>query len=333
MLLLNSCAREQQEMVTDNGPTKTDTELIKQAKTYFKPLPKIAENPENKITEEKIKLGKMLFFDTRLSFQGNNSCNSCHNLNAYGVDNLPTSRGDAGYFGERNASTVYNAALQTIQFWDGRAKNVEEQAGFPILNPIEMDIPNEAFIEKKIREIETYQIMFKAAYPNEKESITFSNIKKSIAAFERTLITPSKFDDFLNNDYNALTVEEKKGLKTFIESGCINCHNGIVIGATQMQKFGLYYDYRKFTNSKKNDEGLKMLTKKESDKNMFKVPSLRNIDKTGPYFHDGSVENLKEAIRIMAKTELNKEMNQNNIEEIYSFLKTLTGKIPEKQNQ
>ena len=331
---LSSCGGGQTDKpVADAGPTQADKDLLQQAQTYFQALPAIAENPENKITNEKTALGKALYLDTRLSLKGNNSCNSCHNLETYGVDNLPTSKGDAGNFGERNSPTVYNSALHAIQFWDGRAKDVEEQAGGPILNPVEMAIPNEAFLEKKLRGVEEYQKMFKAAFPEDKEAITFANIKKSIAAFERTLITPSKFDDFLNSDHNALTAEEKEGLKTFMDAGCITCHNGSAVGGTMMQKFALFGDYRALTHSKGNDEGLKKQTKKDSDKDMFKVPSLRNIDKTAPYFHDGSVADLKEAIKIMGKTELNKDLSQADIDKIYSFLKALTGKLPEATKQ
>ncbi len=331
---LSSCGGGQQDQpVADAGPSQADKDLLQQAQTYFQALPATAENSENKITDEKVKLGKTLYFDTRLSLKGNNSCNSCHNLDTYGVDNLPTSKGDAGNFGERNSPTVYNAALHAIQFWDGRAKDVEEQAGGPILNPVEMAIPNEAFIEKKLRGVEEYQPMFKAAFPDDKEAITFANITKSIAAFERTLLTPSKFDDFLKSDNNALTAEEKDGLKTFMDAGCITCHNGPAVGGTMMQKFALFGDYRELTHSKGNDEGLKKQTKKESDKDMFKVPSLRNIEKTGPYFHDGSVADLKEAIKIMGKTELNKDLSQADIDKIYVFLKALTGKLPNNAKQ
>lgn len=330
IILLTSCGGNQEnKAVVENGPSQADQDLLKQAQTFFQPLPATAENPENKITEEKTKLGKALFFDTRLSLKGNNSCNSCHNLETYGVDNLATSKGDNGKFGERNSPSVYNAALHAIQFWDGRMKDVEEQAGGPVLNPAEMAIPNEAFMEKKLKGIEEYQTMFKAAYPDEKEAITFTNMRKSIAAFERTLITPSKFDDFLKGDMASLTAEEKDGLTTFISSGCITCHNGPAMGGSMMQKFALFGDYRDFTHSKTNDEGLKKQTKKESDKDMFKVPSLRNIEKTGPYFHDGSIADLKEAIKIMGKTELNKDISQADIDKIYVFLKALTGKIPD----
>jgi cytochrome c peroxidase len=334
MIFMTSCGGNQNETpVAEASPSKADQELLQQAQTFFQPLPAVAENPDNKITAEKTKLGKVLYFDTRLSLKGNNSCNSCHNLETYGVDNLPTSKGDAGNFGERNSPTVYNSGIHAIQFWDGRAKDVEEQAGGPILNPVEMAIPNEAFLEKKLRGVEEYKSMFKAAFPDDKEAITFANITKSIAAFERTLMTPSKFDDFLNKDNNALTAEEKDGLKTFMDAGCITCHNGPAVGGTMMQKFALFGDYRDYTHSKVNDEGLKKQTKKDSDKDMFKVPSLRNIEKTGPYFHDGSVADLKQVIKIMGKTELNKDLSEAEINKIYTFLKALTGKIPDAAKQ
>lgn len=294
----------------------------------FKALPAVAENPENPITPAKIELGKALYYDTRLSKTGNNSCNSCHNLATFGVDNLATSKGDAGKFGERNSPTVLNAAFHSFQFWDGRAKDVEEQAGMPILNPVEMAIPSKDFLVKKLSGIKEYQDMFAAAFPNEKASLTYENLQKAIAAFERTLVTPAPFDKYLNGDMSALTQEQVDGLKTFMEVGCTTCHNGASLGGNTFQKFGVSADYRTILKPKVNDEGKKKATKAESDKDMFKVPGLRNITKTAPYFHDGSVKDLSEAVKIMASLQLNKNLTEAQTTSIVKFLESLTGEVP-----
>ncbi len=198
---------------------KEEQALLAQAKTIFQPLPALAENPANAVTPEKVQLGKALYFDKRLSKTGNNSCNSCHNLNTFGVDNLATSKGDAGKFGDRNSPTVLNAAVHTTQFWDGRAKDVEEQAGMPILNPVEMDIPSKEFLISRLKEIEYYKNAFAAAFPEAKEPLTYDNLAKAIGAFERTLLTPSKFADYLAGNTEALTHEQKLGLQAFINTG------------------------------------------------------------------------------------------------------------------
>jgi cytochrome c peroxidase len=312
---------------------KADQELLVQAQNLFKPLPTVAESAKNPITKEKVELGKLLYFDTRLSKTGNNSCNSCHNLSSFGVDNLATSPGDAGKNGDRNSPTVLNAAFHSAQFWDGRAADVEEQAGGPILNPVEMAIPNEEFLLKRLKEIEMYKTKFAAAYPNDKDPFTYKNLTHAIAAFERTLVTPSKFDTYLKGDVNALNAEEKEGLRTFMNVGCTACHAGATLGGTQFMKFGLINDYRPLTKSAKEDIGRMAVTKNESDKDVFKVPSLRNVTKTYPYFHDGSITNLSDAIKIMGKTQLNKDLTDAEVKSIITFLETLTSDLPEEVKQ
>lgn len=291
-------------------------------------LPKemVAEN--NPLSAAKVKLGHNLYYDTQLSKDGNISCNSCHNLGKYGVDNLPTSPGDAGENGDRNSPTVLNAALHTTQFWDGRAKDVEEQAGMPILNPIEMAIPNEAFLVNRLKEDEKYQEMFAAAYPESKDPITYENLRKAIAAFERKLSTPSRFDDYLRGDMSALTLQEKKGMMSFVNIGCTTCHTGLALGGNSIQKFGVHKDYWILTGSTKIDEGLAFMTGNDYEKYMFKVPSLRNIDKTGPYFHDGSVKELEKAVQIMAEAQLDYKLSKSELENIMAFLGSLTGEVP-----
>ena len=271
----------------------------------------------------------MLYFDKRLSKDGNISCNSCHNLAAGGVDNLPTSPGDDGTLGDRNSPTVLNAAYHSTQFWDGRMKDVEEQAGGPILNPVEMAIPSEEFLIDRLSKVDTYKKLFAEAYPESNSPITYWNIQKAIAAFERTLVTPSRFDDYLNGESQALTIAEKEGLRSFMDAGCISCHNGKMLGGDSFQKFGQFKDYWHYTGSTHIDEGRFAVTNNESDKFMFKVPSLRNVQVTGPYFHDGSVADLSEAIDIMAEINLNKKLSKEKIEKIKVFLRSLTGNLPE----
>lgn len=329
VLIINGCQGGKEKTAAgsaDSSAIKAN-QLLEKAKQYFKPIPEIAENNTNPITPEKVRLGKMLYFDTRLSKTGNNSCNSCHNLNTFGVDNEVTSEGDAGKRGDRNSPTVLNAAIHFAQFWDGRAKDVEEQAGMPILNPAEMAIPHEGFMVNRLKGIETYQNAFKAAYPSEQNPITYQNLKNAIGAFERTLMTPTRFDKFLNGDISALSSDEQKGLETFMQVGCTSCHIGPAIGGNMFQKFGIFQNYREHTKSKKDDTGRMMVTKNEIDKDQFKVPGLRNIEKTYPYFHDGSVADLKNAIKIMGTVQLNKSLTDAEVSSIESFLKSLTGEI------
>lgn len=314
------------------GVSKEDRELLERAKSFFSPLPKIADNPENKVTPEKVKLGKMLYFDPRLSKSGFISCNSCHNISTYGVDNLPTSIGHKWQIGPRNAPTTLNAALHIAQFWDGREKDVEAQAKGPIINPKEKASPSPEFVVDRIKSIPEYVELFKKAFPEEKGAITYDNITKAIAAFERTLITPSRFDKFLQGDTKALTKEEKEGLKLFIDVGCITCHRGPAVGGEMYQKFGLvkpYYEVIKYSDPSKIDKGRYEITKNEGDMYVFKVPSLRNVSRTYPYFHDGSVWDLKEAVSIMAEIQLGRKLEPDQIDKIVSFLKALDGDIPE----
>ncbi len=326
--------QEDQKTATQTTEVKEmspeDKALWEKAKLYFQPLPETADiNPDNPLNEHKVLLGKMLYYDPRLSLSGFISCNSCHNLATGGVDNLPTSIGHRWQLGPRNAPTVLNAALHTVgQFWDGRAKDVEEQAGKPITNPIEMAMPSEEFAVQRIASIPEYVELFKKAFPNEQEPLTYENIAKAIAAFERTLLTPSRFDEFLKGNPDALTEQEKRGLQTFIEVGCITCHTGPLLGGNMFQKFGLFGNYWEYTGSTRIDSGRYNETKNEADIFMFKVPSLRNITKTYPYFHDGSVWSLDSAIWIMAKVQLGKDLTQEQIEDIKAFLASLDGEVP-----
>lgn len=267
-----------------------------------------------------IKLGKTLYLDPRLSVNDKIACNSCHQLDNYGVDSEPTSPGHDNKRGGRNSPTTMNAALHIAQFWDGRASDVEEQALGPILNPIEMGMPNKGAVVAKLRAIDEYQTLFTEAFPDQQFPFNYNNIGVAIGAFERTLLTPSRFDDYLKGDEDALNEEELKGLNKFIKAGCVTCHNGVVIGGNSYKKIGLVEPYET------DDLGRFEVTHLESDKKVFKVPSLRNIAKTGPYFHDGSVGTLDEAIRLMAKHQLGKDVDSEFVEEVKAFLGSLTGK-------
>lgn len=287
-------------------------------KAAFAPLPEVADSKENPITPQKVALGKRLYLDPQLSTNGKISCNSCHNLKTFGVDNEPTSPGHDGRRGGRNSPTSFNAALHATQFWDGRAANVEKQALGPILNPIEMGMPSEAAVIERLKKDKTYPTEFAAAFPGEKDPMTYANVGNAIGAFERTLITPSRFDEFLKGKDNALTPEEKKGAQLFVQTGCVACHNGATLGGAMFQKLGLVKPYPT------KDMGRFEVTKNEADKLMFKVPSLRNVAKTGPYFHDGSVKTLNEAVSIMAEHQLGKKLTPEQVNEIVTFLGSLT---------
>jgi len=331
MSLIIACSGDKNEAqnITDQESHQYDLVIQEKLGDNFSPLVVEKGIENNTYPNAKVKLGHFLYFDTRLSKDGNNSCNSCHNLATFGVDQLPVSPGDLGKTGDRNSPTVLNAALHKFQFWDGRAKDVEEQAGMPILNPIEMAIPNKEFLLKRLSQTELYPALFKEAFPGESNPLTYENIEKAIGAFERILITPSRFDQYLAGDKSALSVLEKKGLVTFFNVGCNTCHTHALLGGDQFQKFGVFDEYWKHTQSKKIDLGVYDFNKNENLKYHFKVPSLRNIEHTFPYFHDGSVSDLTEAVHIMAKVQLDYNLNAEEAEKIVAFLKTLSGEIPE----
>lgn len=318
----------EQQMEAQKASSALEAEIGERARSTFQALAVTSENPNNPMTDAKIKLGKVLYFDVRLSKDGTQSCNTCHDLNTFGVDNKPTSPGDDGGLGTRNSPTVLNAALHTTQFWDGRSKDVEEQAGMPILNPVEMAIPSEKFLIDRLSKIELYQGLFKEAYPGESKPLTYVNLQNAIGAFERTLLTPSKFDEYIKGNANALSVDEKRGLKTFMEVGCTTCHMGSLLGGNLFQKFGVYSDYWALTGSDPVDDGRFTETGNEAEKYMFKVPSLRNIAETHPYFHDGSVADLGEATKIIAKLNLNIDLSDDQVKDLVTFMGALTADLP-----
>jgi cytochrome c peroxidase len=306
----------------------SDEELLKKAQALFRPLPKVMDSRDNQVTAAKVALGKMLYYEPRLSKSNVISCNSCHNLATYGVDNLPTSIGHRWAIGTVNAPTTLNSAGQVAQFWDGRAKDVEEQAKGPILNPKEMGLAHAGVAVENIASIGEYVELFKKAFPNEANPVSYDNIARAIGDFERTLTTPGRFDTYLSGDSAALKPNEKKGLATFIETGCSSCHKGALFGGGQFDKFGVFRPYQELTGSKALDTGRFEQTNKEDDKYVFKVAQLRNIERTYPYFHDGSVWKLDDAIRVMGEAQLGKKLAPDEVDAIWSFLKTLTGEVP-----
>lgn len=268
--------------------------------------------------QTRVDLGRMLYYDTRLSVNDTISCNSCHQLDRFGVDGEPTSPGFDGTRGGRNSPTVYNASVHFVQFWDGRAADLEEQAKGPVLNPVEMGMADAETVEAKIRAVEGYQPLFAAAFPGEEQPITYDHIADAIGAFERTLLTPAPFDAYLGGDLAALTEEQRAGLDTFVNTGCIACHVGAGVGGTMYQKMGLANAYEM------EDVGRFEVTGNESERFFFKVPSLRNIEHTGPYFHDGSIATLEEAVSLMAHHQLNKDLSEEEVSSIVAFLKSLS---------
>lgn len=316
--------------VSASNVSAEDAALLKQAQSVFKPLPSLEETKKTySYTDEQVKLGQQLWYEPRLSLAKDLSCNSCHGLSTYGVDNKPTSEGHNKQFGARNSPTALNAFLLDSQFWDGRAKTVEDQAKGPLVNPVEMAMPDLAAVEKRVGEIAGYTEQFKTAYADKGGVANIDNIAHAIGAFERTLLTPSKWDNYLKGDVTALNEQEKRGVRSFINNGCIACHTGVNLTNGTFQKFGLvkgpYWEYIK---DPKQDTGLFEVTQKEADKYFFRVPQLRNIAKTAPYFHNGSVATLEEAVSIMGETQLGKTLPKEDVADIVAFLNTLTGEVP-----
>lgn len=306
--------------------SEIDKALWVKATTYLWTLEEEAAQRLPDESEELVQLGKTLFLDANLSADGTVSCNSCHGLDTYGVDNKIVSEGVYGRKGTRNSPTIFNAALQLSQFWDGRAKNLEEQAQGPLYAAHEMGLSGKEELIAKIMEKEDlYAPMFDAAY-GDVNPISEENVLKAIAAFQRTLITPSRFDDYLAGKMHALTEQEKTGLEKFIDMGCSPCHSGSTIGGNMYHRFALQSYYADFTGSLKEDMGRYDVTKKDEDKYVFKVPSLRNIEKTAPYFHDGSIASLDSAIWVMGQAQMNTPLTPEDVQDIKAFLLTLTAK-------
>lgn len=296
--------------------------LMRKALRYFEPLPATMPGAEND-TAERIELGKQLYFDKRLSVNDSQSCASCHILDngKAGVDNLPTSPGSGGKLGTRNSPTVLNAGWQKSQFWDGRATSLADQAGQPILNPVEMAMPDEQTVVDKLSGLTEYPEAFAEAFPDSASSLSYANLREAIAAFERTLRSESRFDDYLRGDNEALTDTEKQGLKHFIRVNCVRCHDGPLLGGTLHEKLGKEAPYHN-----QQDQGRFEVTGKDEDRMIFKVSQLRNVTLTAPWFHDGSATDLAEVVRIMARIQLATELKDEEVKDIVAFLGALEGK-------
>lgn len=278
--------------------------------------------PKTPQQEAKIELGQMLWFDPRLSLSGKVSCNTCHDLSTNGADTKPLSIGYAGRKGTVNSPTVFNAEKQIAQFWDGRAKTLAEQATGPITNPLEMAMTPE-LAEGVIRSIPGYRPYFEKAFGS--KNPTFSEIAEALAAFETTLTTPNApFERYLKGDKNALTQQQIDGLKLFRRSGCIRCHSGNLLGGTSFQKVGSVRPYVTDNSSK----GRMDVSGKPWDEMMFKVPTLLNVERTAPYFHDGAVKTLPDAVKKMADIQLDMNLSEKQVEEIVAFLESLNGELP-----
>lgn len=306
-----------------------EEDLLKQVKQIFSPLPQVILSEKNPVTPEKVKLGKVLFYETRISVDGTVSCVRCHPIGLYAADGLRKSIGNTCKLNPRNAPTLFNAAGQISAHWIGNRADVEDQARQSVIGPPSFGMPSNEAVELKLKGIRGYIDLFKEAFPGENNPVTVDNFAKAVGAFERTLVTPSRFDSFLKGDIAVLNRQEKRGLRTYMETGCIMCHSGPYAGGQMYEKSGIFEPYWKYTKSEPIDEGRYVVTKNEAEKYVFKVPILRNVGKTSPYFHDGSVDKLEDAVWIMGKIQLGKDLDKAQVEEIVVFLKSLTGKIPE----
>lgn len=314
--------------ITISSSAAAKDALMERANKHFKPIPSVVPAVKNNaVTHDKVELGKMLFFEPRLSSSHLISCNTCHNLGMGGDDNLETSIGHGWQKGPRNAPTVYNAVFNVAQFWDGRAEDLKAQAKGPVQAGVEMASSSNQ-VEKTLKSMPEYVEWFTKAFPGEKQPVSFDNMAKAIEAFEATLITPaSRFDQYLEGNEKALNKVEKRGLSLFMDKGCVSCHSGVNIGGQGYFPFGLV---------KKpgadilpvGDKGRFAVTKTAAEEYVFRAGPLRNIDLTAPYFHSGAVWDLEEAVAIMGTAQLGTELKDNEVKAIAAFLRSLTGEMP-----
>jgi cytochrome c peroxidase len=311
------------------GPALAQDDLLDTARSLFEPIPEQPpEIPGVAATPERVELGRMLYFEPRLSESHTISCNSCHLVGLGGVDMLETSVGHRWQRGGRNAPTVLNSVFNTAQFWDGRAKDLEEQAGGPMINPVEMATTHQHVIEQ-LSAIPGYVAKFQKAFPEDPDPLTIKNVEDSIALFEATLITPdSPFDRYLGGEENALTAEQKEGLRLFVDNGCAGCHNGINVGGGMYAPFGVV-ERPGADFLPPADKGRFEVTKTVDDEYVFKVPTLRNIALTPPYFHTGKSWDLRQAVAVMGASQLGIELTDDEVDKITTFLQGLTGEQPE----
>ena len=296
---------------------KDDRSLAGTASRVFGPIPQVKQGD----SAELVSLGKSLYFSNDLSANRTQSCNSCHPVDgkSIGADRLVTSRGALGDAGRRNSPTVFNTAFHKSQFWDGRAATLELQAEGPILNPIEMAMPDREAVAERLRSNAIHRTLFASAFPGEADPYTLSHAARAIAAFERTLRTSDRFDDFQKGNIGALMADEKQGLRLFMSYGCTSCHNGPLLGGNKLMKIGVVNAYEN-----DSDRGRAEITKRRGDDFVFKVPALRNVALTGPYFHDGRVAQLPQAVERMAWHQLGRKIPNGDRDLIVAFLKSLS---------
>jgi cytochrome c peroxidase len=304
-----------------------EDEILKRAKGMFKPIPKKMTAIKGKSLDPvKVDLGKMLYFEPRLSSSALISCNTCHSVGMGGADFQETSVGHRWQKGPRNAPTVLNSVFNVAQFWDGRAEDLKQQAKGPVQASVEMNNSPEMAM-KAVKSMPEYVTMFKKSFPTDKDPVTFDNMAEAIEAFEATLITPdSRFDKYLRGGDKALKADEKEGLKLFMDKGCAACHSGINMGGTGYFPFGLVE--RPKEEIMVGDMGRFKVTGTKGDEHVFKSPSLRNIELTPPYFHSGKVWSLKEAVQVMGSAQLGAKITDGEADKIVAFLKSTTGIQP-----
>jgi cytochrome c peroxidase len=305
----------------------------------WEPLPETAPAPaDNPTTEAKVELGRMLYFDPRFSVTGTISCDSCHNVMEGGDDHRPASIGVHGVKGGRNAPTVYNAAFHSVQFWDGRAASLEDQAKGPVVNPVEMGMPNLDAALARLRAIPGYRPYFEKAFGGE-DPVTAENAARAVAAYERTLITPnSPYDRYVEGDQQAMSAAQVRGMQSFDELGCTACHAGpafngpsLPLGQGFFVKFPTHAGSDYVTTYRfMDDPGRYEATQNEADKHMWRVPTLRNLEYTAPYFHNGAVKSVDEAVEVMAKTQLDEDLTAEQVTDISAFMTALTGEFPQQ---
>jgi cytochrome c peroxidase len=289
----------------------------------FLPLPARFDSPANPATAAKVDLGRKLFFDRRLSRNGRLACDGCHDLARFGGDGRMVSLGHVGQPGRRNSPTVYNAAGFVAQFWDGRSPDVEDQSKQPILNPDEMAMPDAARVVRILQGIPGYVRLFAEAFPRTRPAVTYDTMAQAIGAFERGLVTPGRFDAFLRGEEGALDARERHGFRRFVELGCAGCHNGPALGGQTFEAIGHIEPY-----PDPSDLGRFEVTGDDADRMRFRVPGLRNVAETPPYYHDGGIPTLEQAVRSMATHQLGIDLAPDDLEAILRFLDALTGVPP-----
>lgn len=341
-LLIGACGpsgrQQADEPAATTGARTAETEqaappgsesLIASAAAVFEPVPSTPPALEtNPLTPEKVELGKMLFFEPRLSASWLISCNTCHNLGLAGVDLQETSIGHGWQKGPRNAPTVLNAVFNIAQDWDGRAEDLMEQAMGPVQAAVEMNSTPERAV-RTLRSMPEYVERFERAFPDDPRPLTFENMARAIEAFEATLITPgSRFDRYLEGDETALTTQELAGLRTFMDKGCAACHAGVNLGGSDYYPFGVVQKPGGDLLPPE-DKGRFAVTRTVTDQYVFKAPALRNVALTPPYFHSGKVWDLGEAVDVMGSVQLGAELSGGDVDAIVAFLESLSGKQPE----